>query len=143
MSYHVIGYFAPALQKNVSRDNRHFIIADDDHELRFMIRRVILREYPDAEISEAANGEEALQLYADGGADLMIIDHMIPRLNGTELIRELRTRHASIPLVMVSNMPEAKDEAMTAGATCFIDKKTLNPNLGYFLPALLSPKKSS
>jgi CheY-like chemotaxis protein len=131
------------LQKTLQTDsdNRHFIIADDDHELRFMIRHVISRLYPDAEISEAADGEAALELYLNGGADLMVIDHLIPRLNGTELIRELRTRKAGIPLVMVSNHPEAKEEAMTAGATCFLDKKTINPNLGYFLPALLSPKK--
>lgn len=106
-----------------------------------MIRHVILRQYPNAQISEAADGEAALQLYVDGGADLMVIDHLIPRLNGTELIRELRTRRAGIPLVMVSNMPQAKDEAMTAGATCFLDKKSINPNLGYFLPGLLPPKK--
>lgn len=122
-------------------DSQHFIIADDDHELRFMIRHVILRHYPHAEISEAADGTEALRLYVDGGADLMVIDHMIPNLNGTELIRELRSLKAGIPLVMVSNLPEAKEEAMTAGATCFLDKKTINPNLGYFLPALLAPKK--
>ncbi len=106
-----------------------------------MIRYIILRGYPDAEISEAADGETALQLYVDGGADLMIIDHLIPGLNGTELIRELRTRKVGIPLVMVSNLPEAKDEAITAGATCFLNKKSLNPDLGYFLPALLSPEK--
>ncbi|HZQ46207.1 MAG TPA: response regulator transcription factor [Verrucomicrobiae bacterium] len=126
----------------MNRSSQHFIIADDDHELRFMIKHVILREYPDAEISEAADGEEALQLYITGGADLMVIDHKIPRLNGTDLIRELRTRKAGIPLVMVSNLPEAKEEAMTAGATCFLDKKSINPNLGYFLPALLGLKKS-
>ena len=106
-----------------------------------MIRHVILRQYPDAEISEAADGEAALQLYVAGGADLMVIDHMIPLLNGTDLIRELRTRKAGIPLVMVSNLPQAKDEAMTAGATCFLDKKSINPTLGYFLPGLLPPRK--
>lgn len=107
-----------------------------------MIRHVILRQYPDAEISEAADGEAALQLYVDGGADLMIIDHLIPLMNGTELIRELRTRKAGIPLIMVSNLPEAKAEAITAGATCFLNKKSINPDLGYFLPALLSPKRN-
>lgn len=116
---------------------RHFIIADDDHDLRFFVRRILQREFPAAKISEAANGEEALQLYDTDGADLMVIDHQIPFLNGTELIRKLRARSASIPLVMASNHPEARDAAMTAGATCFVEKKSLDSQLTYFLPALV------
>src|SRR5689334_21813528 len=103
----------------MDRRSYHFIVADDDHELRFFVRRILLKEYPDATVSEAANGEEALELYNRAGADLMVIDHMIPFLNGTDLIRELRTRKASIPLVMASNHPEAREDAMTAGATFF------------------------
>src|SRR5437764_1198484 len=80
-----------------------FIIADDDHELRFFVRRILLQHYPDASIDEAADGEEALQLYDSNGADLMVVDYKIPALNGTELIRKLRERSATIPIVMASN----------------------------------------
>src|SRR5271169_2110579 len=82
----------------MSRINR-FIIADDDPDLRFFVRRIILKVYPDATVAEAANGEEALEMYDQKGADLMVIDHMIPFLNGTDLIRKLRARKVSIPLV--------------------------------------------
>jgi DNA-binding NarL/FixJ family response regulator len=121
----------------MNRRKNRFIIADDDPDLRFCVRRIILKVYPDATVGEAANGEEALAMYDQTGADLMVIDHMIPFLNGTDLIRKLRARKVSIPLVMVSNLPQAKNDAMTAGATCFLDKNKLNPDLGYFLPAML------
>lgn len=121
----------------MSRSNNRFIIADDNPDERFFVRRIILKVYPDAKVSEAANGEEALEMFDKGGADLMVIDHMIPYLNGTDLIRRLRARKVAIPLVMVSNLPQAKDDAMTAGATCFLDKAKLQPDLGYYLPAML------
>jgi two-component system, OmpR family, response regulator RegX3 len=119
----------------------HFIIADDDHELRFFVRRILLKEFPEADVSEAATSEEALELYNAEGADLMVIDHMIPVLSGTDLIRTLRKCNATIPLVMASNHPDAKEQAMTAGATCFLDKSTLNRNLAYYLPALVPKRK--
>ncbi len=124
----------------MNRGINRFIIADDDPDLRFCVRRIILKVYPDATVGEAATCEEALEMYEKNGADLMVIDHRIPLSNGTELIRTLRARKVSIPLVMVSNLPQAKNEAMTAGATCFLAKDRLNPDLGYFLPAMLPEK---
>jgi two-component system nitrate/nitrite response regulator NarL len=121
----------------MSRNNIRFIIADDDPDLRASIRKIILKVCPDAMVGEAATGEEVLELYENGGADLMVIDHKMPLLDGTEIIRTLRENKVSIPLVMVSNLPEAKEEAMAAGATFFLDKSKLIPDLGYFLPAML------
>ena len=40
-------------------------------------------------------GQEALRLYEKSGADLMVIDHDLPLLNGADLVRELRTRKAA------------------------------------------------
>jgi DNA-binding response OmpR family regulator len=121
----------------MSQQDFHFIVADDDPDLRFFVRRIILQQFPNAKVSEASDGEEALKLYDSGGADLMVIDQMIPFLNGTDLIRQLRNRKVSIPLIMASNYPEAKEKAMTAGATFFLDKNTLKQNLSYYLPALM------
>ena len=125
----------------MSEQRYRFIVADDDPDSRYFVRRILLKQYPDAQVAEAADGEEALELYDREGADLMVIDHMIPFLNGTDLIRKLRARQASIPLVMASNLPDAKEQAMTAGATFFLDKKVLNTDLGYYLPALMHKKK--
>jgi CheY-like chemotaxis protein len=74
---------------------RHFIIVDDDRDVRYFIRRVILRQFPGAGISEAGDGQQALRLYEKLGADLMVIDHDLPLLNGADLVRELRTRTPS------------------------------------------------
>ncbi len=121
----------------MSGQSRRFIIADDDPESRFFVMRILLKLYPDATIAEAGTGEEALELCEWGGADLMIIDHKMPMIDGTALIRELRDRQISIPLVMVSHLPQAKDAAMKAGATLFLDKDRVQADLGNCLQAML------
>ena len=99
--------------------------------------RIVLKLYPDATIAEAGTGEEALEMYEWGGADLMIIDHKMPMIDGTALIGELRAREITIPLIMVSNLPQAKDAAMKAGATLFLDKDRLEADLGSCLETML------
>ena len=71
------------------------------------------------------------------GADLMVIDQQMPFLSGTELVKLLRERKAAIPLVMVTNHPQAKSDAMFAGLTYFVDKGDLQHQLTEFLPVLL------
>jgi CheY-like chemotaxis protein len=117
-----------------------FIIVDDEKAARYLIRHVIEEHYPSANISEAADGEAALQLYDKYGADLMVIDHHMPFLSGTELVKTLRERKAAIPLVMVSNHSNVKSDAMYAGLTYFVDKRNLLHQLTEFLPVLL-PKR--
>ena len=106
--------------------------------MRYFIRRVIQRRFTRVEISEAADGVEALRLFEGGGADLMVVDHNLPSLSGTELVRELRARNATVPIVMVSSFPGMRWEAMAAGATSFINKDEINPGLVDELSKLLA-----
>lgn len=121
----------------MDRPKRHFIVVDDDKDVRYFIRRVIQRRFPRSEIVEAADGLEALRLYETKCADLMVIDHNLPSLSGTDVIRELRARSATIPIVMVSSFPAVLKEAMTAGATSFVSKDEINPALADQMAALL------
>jgi CheY-like chemotaxis protein len=122
----------------MSGQTRRFIIADDDPESRFFVQRILLKLYPDATIAEAGSGEEALELCEWGGADLMIIDHKMPMIDGTALVRELRERQVAIPLVVISDLPQAKNAALKAGATLFLDKDRLMSDLGNSLQAILA-----
>ena len=123
--------------KQMAQTNRHFIVVDDDKDVRYLVRRVVLRSFPTATISEAADGNEALQLFEGAGADLMIIDHDLPKMTGAELISVLRARAVKIPLVLMSNFSAMGNIAMEVGATSFVDKREINPCLGDYLPTLL------
>jgi CheY-like chemotaxis protein len=122
----------------MDRPKRHFIIVDDDKDVRYFIRRVIQRRFVDVEIREAADGVEALRVFEHGGADLMVIDHNLPSMSGADLVRELRARKATLPIVMVSSFSAARDEAMAAGATSFVCKDEINPALADQLVNLLA-----
>ena len=121
----------------MDRPKQHFIIVDDDKDVRYFIRRVIQRRFVGVEIREAGDGVEALRLFEHGGADLMVIDHNLPSMSGADLVRELRSRKAILPIVMVSSFSAARDEAMAAGATTFVCKDEINPALADQLVNLL------
>jgi CheY-like chemotaxis protein len=121
----------------------HFIVVDDEQDVRSLIRDVFSQHHPSAKIFEAANGQAALELFNTHGADLMIIDHHIPLLDGLSLVRYLRAQNVKIPLVMISNNPQIEKVAPGAGATCFLNKLRLYESLEEFLPAWLAEQPQS
>jgi DNA-binding response OmpR family regulator len=75
-------------------------------------------------ILETSDGEEALRLAQEHTPDVVILDLMVPGLNGLEVLRALRadptTKETSV--AVVSAWSEVESEARTAGADEFIPK---------------------
>jgi CheY-like chemotaxis protein len=107
----------------------NFIIVEFEEDARLLMRRVMAKCYSSAKIFEAANGQEAVKLYAAHGADLMIVDHQIPFLDGLSLVRFLRAQDINIPLLLTSSNPQIEQEAAGAGATRFLEKRNLFKSL--------------
>ncbi len=76
------------------------LVADDDPHIRELVEVFLKAEGLD-EVYSASDGVEALKLMEENGADLAIIDVMMPRMNGWELCRELR-RSYDIPILMLT-----------------------------------------
>jgi DNA-binding response OmpR family regulator len=72
----------------------------------------------------AADGEQGLALARDTGIDLVILDVMLPRLNGFELLRMLRNERRMMPIVMLSARGAEMDKVMglELGAEDYITK---------------------
>ncbi|WP_027408652.1 response regulator transcription factor [Anoxybacteroides tepidamans] len=83
------------------------LIVDDDDHIRELIK--ILLENEGFEIYEATNGEQALALFETVKIDLVILDIMMPVLDGWELCRELR-RFAEIPILMLTAKGETSQK---------------------------------
>lgn len=75
------------------------LVVDDDPHIRELVRVFLQNEGFD--ILEAADGQEALAIMETDQADLVILDIMMPRMDGWELCRELR-KHYDIPLFMLT-----------------------------------------
>src|SRR5690348_17130851 len=104
-----------------------FTIADDDADALFFLQRMIQGMYPQSSVSTFSNAEDALAHIRDTGTDILITNHGMGELTGTDLIRTLRAQKVQIPIIMVSGNPEVRKEAAEAGADAFVEK-SLNLN---------------
>jgi DNA-binding NarL/FixJ family response regulator len=99
-----------------------FTLADGDPNTLFLLHRMLARLYPKSHISMFSAAEDALAQILDSGTDVLITNHGVGELSGTDLIRELRVRGYALPIIMISGSPAERREAMAAGATRFLDK---------------------
>ncbi|ULO09893.1 response regulator transcription factor [Paenibacillus sp. 19GGS1-52] len=81
------------------------LIADDDALIRELITLFLRKE--GFEILEAKDGAEALAIVENSQVDLVILDIMMPHLDGWELCREIRRVDSNIPLLMVTAKGES------------------------------------
>ena len=81
------------------------LIADDDDNIRKLISLYLRKEGFD--IKEARDGTKALSIIENSQVDLVILDIMMPGLDGWELCREIRRWDANIPLLMVTAKAES------------------------------------
>ena len=117
----------------------HVIIADDDTAIRSLIARVVVRTYPLVMISAVSDGLDALLLYQQGGADLVITNHQMPVLSGLSLTERLRVLSATLPIIMVSAHPSVESPARAVGVTHFLLKPFLITQLVHLLTSVLPP----
>ena len=84
------------------------LVVDDESRMRRLIRDFL--EAEGYEVVEAANGEEALDLYyEDRGIALLILDVMMPKMDGWQVCREIR-QTSTVPILMLTARSEERDE---------------------------------
>lgn len=80
-------------------NKKHILIVDDEQALRELVRDYLLKA--NYSVSEAVHGEEALAVYFSAKIDLVVLDIMMPKMNGYEVLSEIR-RHADTPVIMLT-----------------------------------------
>lgn len=81
------------------------LIADDEYNIRRLISLFLRKE--GFEIKEAKDGTQALSVVENSRVDLVILDIMMPGLDGWELCREIRRQYPYLPLLMVTAKAES------------------------------------
>lgn len=102
---------------------RHILVVDDARVVRVKLQRLLLAQ--GWQVSEAADGDEALRLLASQMPDLLITDVAMPGLDGFALTRAVRADAgtARLPVVMITAADdEHRDEAARAGVTVLLGK---------------------
>jgi two-component system OmpR family response regulator len=100
----------------------HILIVDDDGFFRDLLRDVFSEQ--GFTISEAVDGQEALRILETTKADLAIIDLEMPRMNGLDLAREMKSKYPGFPIVMITAYAEAQmpSDILSTGVDAFLQK---------------------
>jgi two-component system invasion response regulator UvrY len=100
------------------------LIADDHALLRHGLIRIILDQYPDAEIDQAASEKQAMPLLREKAFDLILLDLSMPGKGGLEILKDLRSMGIQTPVLIVSMYPEEQYavRVLKAGASGFLNK---------------------
>jgi two-component system, OmpR family, response regulator VicR len=97
------------------------LVADDEDIVREVVERYLVREGYDVRL--AADGEEALRLARAERPDLVVLDLMLPKVDGLEVCRRLRSE-GDVPIVMLTAKGEETDRivGLTLGADDYLVK---------------------
>lgn len=101
-----------------------FLLIDDHPMIRDVFRHLLLRAYPDAAVTEAANAHEAMELISRCVWNLVFLDIDLPDRSGLDLLHDFRALAPGVPVLVVSGRREEEfgERALGAGAMGFLSK---------------------
>src|SRR5258708_25215402 len=105
------------------------LVVDDEQSLRKVLAATLQRE--GYEVQVAADGQEALLALDRDGADVVVTDLVMPKMDGLSLLRKVVARHPDVPVIVVTahGRVDSAVEAMKAGAFDFVTKPFENAEL--------------
>ncbi|MCR5201798.1 MAG: response regulator transcription factor [Lachnospiraceae bacterium] len=117
-------------------DKQKVLIVDDDENIAELIALNLMKECFDTHI--VSNGEEALKKYKEFAPDIILLDIMLPGIDGYEILREIR-KDSSTPVIMLSAKGETFDKVLglELGADDYITKPFDNKEMVARVKAVL------
>jgi DNA-binding response OmpR family regulator len=100
---------------------RRILLVDDEPSLQKMLQHALERE--GFQVQVAADGEEALEMYSSFEPHLIVLDIMLPKLDGTEVCRRIRSQ-SDVPILMLTAKDDEIDRVvgLELGADDYVTK---------------------
>lgn len=120
----------------MEKERSKILIVDDEADIRKIVR--LLLEKKGYEVSEAANGELAVDAVAQGGIDLVIMDIMMPKMSGIEATEIIR-KSSTLPILFLTAklLVRDKESAYMSGGDDYIVKPFSSAELVMKVEAML------
>lgn len=115
-------FLAGSLPAPAAGERRRVLVVDDDAGLRAYLRTNL--ELEGYDVREAASAQQGLAALEDELPDVVLLDVMMPEVDGWNLLRRVRERHGveAIPVIMYTGELEQADDAAQRGAQAFLGK---------------------
>lgn len=106
------------------KQHRIILLVEDDADLRGMFRTALT--VAGFDVREAADGYDALVMLEQGKTDLVVLDLRLPRVDGLDVLKDMRGRNERVPVVVVTASP---DDLSQLGVECVLKKPVLPEQL--------------
>jgi len=102
-------------------ERRRILVVDDEPAVRESLRMVLKDRF---DVAQAASGTEALAMIDHGPVDVVLLDILMPELDGLEVLEQLKQRSVDLPVIMLTATKTVKTAvtAMKLGACDYITK---------------------
>jgi DNA-binding response OmpR family regulator len=111
-----------AVNPAAATPRRHILVIEDEPDIARGLRDAL--EFEQFEVTTTGQGREGIKCLRDGGADLVILDLMLPDINGFTVCEEIRQSHPVVPIIMLTARSQETDKirGLEAGADDYVTK---------------------
>ena len=114
------------------------VLVVDDNIINLNVAVNILRPY-NMKVDKAGSGEKCLEAMEDTEYDLILLDHLMPGMDGVETLRKIRDRTQIPVIAMTANAnPNARSEYLSMGFTDYIEKPMVPEQINMILRTYLA-----
>ena len=127
LRFSVLKFSTLSADSSLGGKNMTILIVDDSRFLRMTNERALHKAGFD--VIGAADGEEGLRIAREKLPDLIVLDMMLPKLSGPEVLKALQSDSATarIPVMVLTSLSQANEEKLKHdGATEYFEKSTLS-----------------
>jgi DNA-binding response OmpR family regulator len=107
------------------------LLVDDSRFLRTSNERTLQKA--GYQVISASDGEEGLRLALEQVPDLIVLDMMLPKISGPEVLRALRKNAstAAVPVMVLTSLPQSnREKLLNEGASLYFEKSVLSGDTG-------------
>lgn len=100
--------------------DKTILVVDDDENQRFLCQEILTEEGYDVILAE--NGKQALRIVEERNPDLVILDIVMPEMDGMEAMPRILRKHRTTPLILYTNYSGYMEDFMTWLADGYVVK---------------------